>query len=95
VDGGVPGAELLSFNENYHIWHHSKGDTISVLNADDLDLATSLWASVIYTVANLDDILPRGAMTSSSPDSSLRMTSLSCLMSTFVSIAVLYVKRLA
>jgi carboxypeptidase Q len=56
---GVPGAELYSYNENYHIWHHSRGDSMTVLNADDLDLATSLWASVVYTVAGLDDVLPR------------------------------------
>ena len=35
------------------------GDTMTVLNADDLDKNAILWATVAYTVANLDDILPR------------------------------------
>jgi hypothetical protein len=32
---------------------------MTVLDADDLDLCTILWATVALTVANLDDILPR------------------------------------
>jgi len=40
------------------------GDTMTVLNADDLDACTTLWATVIYAVANLDDILPRDSATS-------------------------------
>jgi len=35
------------------------GDTMTVLNADDLDHCTILWATVAYTVANMDTILPR------------------------------------
>lgn len=32
---------------------------MSVLNADHLDEATTLWATVVYVVSNLDRILPR------------------------------------
>ena len=35
------------------------GDTMSVLNADDLDLCTALWAVTVYSVASLDTLLPR------------------------------------
>jgi len=30
-----------------------------VLDADDLDMCTLVWATVSYVVANLDDLLPR------------------------------------
>ena len=32
---------------------------MNVLDADDLDRCTILWATVAYTVANLDERLPR------------------------------------
>lgn len=35
------------------------GDALTVLDADDLDLCTILWATIALTVANLDDLLPR------------------------------------
>jgi carboxypeptidase Q len=59
VKEGVPGMELYSYNENYFDFHHTHGDTMTVLDADDLDMATVLWATVAYTVASLDDILTR------------------------------------
>jgi len=59
VADGVPGAELLSHNENYFNYHHSEGDRMTVLNADDLDLCTILWTTVVYCVSNLDTMLPR------------------------------------
>jgi carboxypeptidase Q len=59
VAAGVPGVELLSHSENYFYYHHSHGDTMTVLNADDLDMCTVIWATVAYVVASLDDLLPR------------------------------------
>lgn len=32
---------------------------MTVLDRDELDRATILWATAVYSVANLDDILPR------------------------------------
>ena len=32
---------------------------MSVLNADHLDQATTIWATVVYAVSNLNEILPR------------------------------------
>ena len=40
---------------------------MTVLNADDLDKCAILWATVAYSVANLDDILPRGVVNSALP----------------------------
>jgi carboxypeptidase Q len=59
VKAGVPGVELYSENQNYFDYHHSSGDAMTMLNADDLDKCTALWAIVAYTVANLDELLPR------------------------------------
>jgi carboxypeptidase Q len=59
VDNDVPGIELYSYNEDYFHFHHTHGDTMTVLNADDLDMATLLWATIVYTVGCLDDNLPR------------------------------------
>lgn len=55
----VPGVELYSADEMYFHFHHSNGDTMTVLDRDELDRATILWATAVYSVANLDDILPR------------------------------------
>ncbi|ESO12954.1 hypothetical protein HELRODRAFT_188057 [Helobdella robusta] len=55
----VPGLELLSDNDKYYYFHHSKGDSVSVLNADEMDRAVILWTTVIQIVANFDSLLPR------------------------------------
>jgi len=56
---GVPGVELCNANENYFDWHHTYGDAMTVLDRDDLDKCTIVWATVAYVVGNLDTILPR------------------------------------
>jgi carboxypeptidase Q len=56
---GVPGASLASENQNYFDFHHSNGDTMTVLNSTDMDLAAAVWAVTAYVVADLDDMLPR------------------------------------
>jgi len=59
MDAGVPGASLANDNGQYFYYHHSDGDTMTVLNPDDLDLAAVTWAVTALSVANLDDMLPR------------------------------------
>lgn len=59
VKNGVPGGSLSNQNEKYFYFHHSHGDTMTVLNADELDLCTAVWAVVAYTVADMEDMLPR------------------------------------
>ncbi|KAL4237557.1 hypothetical protein ACF0H5_002271 [Mactra antiquata] len=56
---GVPGAMLETYNEKYFYFHHSEGDTMEVLDSDDLDLCSAVWAVMAYTVANIEDSLPR------------------------------------
>eukprot|EP01136_Pigoraptor_vietnamica_P025174 Opistho-1_new@6957 len=59
MDAGVPGASLANDNDNYFYYHHSDGDMITVLNRDYMDLCTATWAVTAYTLASLDDMLPR------------------------------------
>lgn len=56
---GVPGASLLNDNQNYFAYHHSRGDMMNVLNSTDVDLAAALWAVYAYSIADLDNLLPR------------------------------------
>jgi len=49
----------------FHV--HCAGDTMTVLDADDLDLSTIIWATVAYVTANLDDLLPRTGEYPSAP----------------------------
>ncbi|KAK3699086.1 hypothetical protein QZH41_000609 [Actinostola sp. cb2023] len=59
VNNGVPGGSLANQNDDYFYYHHSDGDTMTVLNADDLDLCAAAWAVIAYTVANMEEMLPR------------------------------------
>ncbi|CAF1566194.1 unnamed protein product, partial [Didymodactylos carnosus] len=59
MDNGVPGGSLLNENEKYFMFHHSNGDTMTVLNSTDMDLAAAVWTVHAYVVADLDDMLPR------------------------------------
>ncbi len=56
---GVPGASLLNDNQDYFAYHHSNGDTMDVLNSTDIDLAAAVWAVYAYSIADLDQLLPR------------------------------------
>ncbi|CAF1154446.1 unnamed protein product [Adineta ricciae] len=56
---GVPGASLLNDNWDYFAYHHSNGDTMNVLNSTDVDLAAAVWAVYAFSIADLDDLLPR------------------------------------
>lgn len=50
---GVPGLSLNNDNEKYFWYHHSEGDTMTVENADELDLCTAVWAVASYVIADL------------------------------------------
>ena len=59
VRDGVPGGVLDNANSNYFDFHHSNGDTMTVQDPDAMDLCAAVWAVVAYTVADLDELLPR------------------------------------
>lgn len=57
---GVPASVLLTRNERYFHYHHTRADTMSALSSRDLDLCAAFWTAVAYVVADLRDMLPRG-----------------------------------
>ncbi|XP_050728749.1 carboxypeptidase Q-like [Eriocheir sinensis] len=57
---GVPTGGLLNDNERYFWYHHSHGDTLTVLDPDALDRCLALWTSVTYVMADMEDRLPHG-----------------------------------
>ena len=59
VSAGVPGGSLDNANGEYFYFHHSNGDTMTVQDPDNMDLCAALWTVVAYTVANLENMLPR------------------------------------
>ncbi|XP_077534761.1 carboxypeptidase Q-like [Haemaphysalis longicornis] len=59
VKRGIPAASLTTANEKYFYFHHSEGDTMSVLDRHELDLCTALWAAAAYVFAELSERLPR------------------------------------
>lgn len=59
VREGVPGGSLDNENSKYFYFHHSNGDTMTVQDPDAMDLCAAVWAVVAYTVADLDEMLPR------------------------------------
>ncbi|PFX28063.1 carboxypeptidase Q-like [Stylophora pistillata] len=59
IEEGVPGGSLDNENSKYFYFHHSNGDTMTVQDPDDMDLCAAVWTVVAYTVANLDEMLPR------------------------------------
>ena len=59
VRDGVPGGVLDNANSKYFFFHHTNGDTMTVQDPDAMDLCAAVWAVVAYTVADLDEMLPR------------------------------------
>ncbi|CAH1791939.1 unnamed protein product [Owenia fusiformis] len=56
---GVPGVSLLNRNEKYFYFHHSNGDTMTVMDPKQMNLCAAVWTVVAYVVADLDSMLPR------------------------------------
>lgn len=56
---GIPGASLLNANEKYFWFHHTEGDTMNVLNKEELDVGTAFWTAVAYIIADLSSDIPR------------------------------------
>lgn len=56
---GVPTATLANKNDKYFYFHHSDGDTMSVLDPREMNLCSALWTVFAYVLADLDDMLPR------------------------------------
>lgn len=52
---------VFDFNEtlpDYFTFHHSAGDSMDIMNPDNMDLNVIAIASMMYIVADLDQRLP-------------------------------------
>ncbi|XP_064484694.1 carboxypeptidase Q-like [Ornithodoros turicata] len=56
---GVPVSILLNRNDKYFHYHHSRADTMSMMDREALDLCTAMWVAVCYVFADLEEMLPR------------------------------------
>ena len=56
---GVPSGSLLHDNWDYFAYHHSRGDTMNVINSTDVDLAAAVWVVYAFAIADLEHALPR------------------------------------
>lgn len=59
IQNGVPGSNLLNDNSDYFSYHHTNADMMTVENAHALDLCSAVWAVVAFSVADMEDMLPR------------------------------------
>lgn len=60
-NAGVPAASLYCDNSRYFHFHHTQADTVNVLDRGELDRAAAMWAVYAYTIADIDQFLPRGS----------------------------------
>ncbi|XP_002741376.1 carboxypeptidase Q-like [Saccoglossus kowalevskii] len=59
MNDGVPGASLANEHPEYFWFHHSDGDTMTVMDPHQMDLCAAAWAVVSYVLADMEDMLPR------------------------------------
>lgn len=59
IQAGVPGASLLDDLYKYFSFHHSNGDTMTVMDPKQMNIAAALWTVVSYVVADMEEMLPR------------------------------------
>ena len=55
----VPLGTLSTHNEKYFWFHHSNGDTMTVLNPNEMNHCAAVFAVYSYVLGTLDDMLPR------------------------------------
>uniref|UniRef100_A0A0N8EUW2 Carboxypeptidase Q n=1 Tax=Heterocephalus glaber TaxID=10181 RepID=A0A0N8EUW2_HETGA len=59
IQAGVPGASLCDDLYKYFYFHHSHGDTMTVMDPKQMNIAAALWAVVSYVIADMEEMLPR------------------------------------
>jgi len=59
IEKGVPGISLMNEADEYFYYHHTEADTMSMMDAGELDRGMGLWAMAAYVIADLKEDLPR------------------------------------
>ena len=49
----------MTHNEKYFWFHHSNGDTMTVLDPVEMNHCSAVFAVYAYVLADMDDLLPR------------------------------------
>ncbi len=55
----VPLGTLATHNERYFWFHHSNGDTMTVLDPNEMNRCAAVFAAYAYVLGSMDDMLPR------------------------------------
>ena len=55
----VPTGSLANHNERYFWFHHSDGDTMTVMDPIEMNLCSAVWTVYAYILADMDNLLPR------------------------------------
>lgn len=58
-DLGVPLGSLMAHDDRYFWFHHSNGDTMTVMDPIQMNLCSAVSAVYAYILADMDDMLPR------------------------------------
>lgn len=56
---GVPLGTLITHNEKYFWFHHSNGDTMTVMDPNEMNRCSAVFAVYSYVLADMKDLLPR------------------------------------
>lgn len=59
ISAGVPGGSITTDVNKYFKFHHTNADTMTVQDPIEMNICTALWTVVAYTVADMEDMLPR------------------------------------
>lgn len=59
IRGDVPGVGVNTEDGRYLWFHHTEGDTMSVMDEREMDLCMAVWAVASFVVADLSVELPR------------------------------------
>uniref|UniRef100_A0A250YIL4 Carboxypeptidase Q n=2 Tax=Castor canadensis TaxID=51338 RepID=A0A250YIL4_CASCN len=59
IQAGVPGASLREDLQKYFSFHHTHGDTVTVMDPKQMNIVSAIWAVVSYVVADMEEMLPR------------------------------------
>lgn len=59
ISAGVPGGSIATDQNKYFKFHHTNADTMTVQDPTEMNICTALWTVVAYTVADMEDMLPR------------------------------------
>ena len=58
-DDGVPLGCLQSHNDRYFWYHHTAGDTMTVLTPNNMNRGSAVFAVYAYILADMENLLPR------------------------------------